>query len=92
MYIKIKTLFGWIFSYILENIKTYNHNYIISGIYTTAKSVEELNSQMGRRLFTIWHDHSTVAGRSHFLVLVSMIYDPLVFLTPEEYNEKHNIR
>jgi len=33
-------------------------------------------------MFVVWHDHSTVGSHSHFLVLLSLIYDPLVYLTP----------
>ena len=58
----------------------------------TAKTVEELNEEKRRRLFSIWHDHSTVWGHSHFLVLMSMLYDPLVYLTPEEYAAKNKVR
>lgn len=50
-----------------------------------AKDITELNQKMTTRMFSVWHDHSTVASHSYFLVLISFIYDPLVYLTPEEY-------
>ena len=40
----------------------------------------------------MWHDHSTVGGHSHFLVLMSLVYDPLVYLTTEEYAAKNKVR
>ena len=38
------------------------------------------------RYLKIWHDHSSVAGHGHFLVLVSVIYDSEFYLTQEEVN------
>lgn len=80
----------------LKNIASQNRNIsdwmqnlaFLTGIYSDARSIDELNEQMTRRMFTVWHDHSTVASHSHFLILISIIYDPLVYLTPEEYKEK----
>ncbi len=37
-----------------------------------------------QRFLKVWHDHSTIAGHSHLLVLVSGIYDPAFYLTTEE--------
>ena len=31
-----------------------------------------------------WHDHSTVGGHGHFLVLTSCIFDPAFYYTSEE--------
>lgn len=76
----------------LHNATTLHFCFLCIGIFTTANSVEELNNLMRKRLFSMWHDHSTVAGRSHFLVLVAMVYDPLVFLTPKEYEAKYKTK
>ena len=40
------------------------------------------------RHFKIWHDHSTVDGHGHFLVLVSAVYDPAFYFTALEMKEK----
>lgn len=32
----------------------------------------------------MWHDHSSISGHGHFLVLISAIYDPAIYYTPEE--------
>ena len=37
-----------------------------------------------RRCLKIWHDHGKIAGQSYMLILVSSIYDPAVYYTPEE--------
>ena len=34
------------------------------------------------------HDHSDISGHSHFLVLVSTVYDPAFYLTPAELVNK----
>ena len=39
----------------------------------------------------MWHDHSEISGHSHFLVLVSAVYDPAFYLTPTELDNKGDI-
>ena len=36
------------------------------------------------RYLKVWHDHSSVAGHGHLLVLVSAVYDTSFYLTQEE--------
>ena len=36
----------------------------------------------------MWHDHSTVANHGHLVFMVSCIYDPALYLTPEEYLQR----
>ena len=55
------------------------------GIHTTASSISELNDLITTRMFSVWHDHATVASHSHLLSLASLIYDPLIYLTQQEY-------
>ena len=31
------------------------------------------------RHFKIWHDHSSIAGHSHLLVMIAAIYDPAFY-------------
>ena len=55
-------------------------------------SVEELRYHFQKisstRHLKVWHDHSTVSGHGHFMVLISVMYDPALFLTPEEAKAK----
>jgi hypothetical protein len=44
--------------------------------------------QTATRYLKIWHDHSSIAGHGHFLVLVSVIYDSALFLSQEEADLK----
>ena len=39
-----------------------------------------------QRHLLVWHDHSTVANHGHIISMVSCIYDPAFYLTPEEYH------
>lgn len=48
----------------------------------------EGEQSMAIRYLKIWHDHSSVAGHGHFLVLVSVVYDPFFNLTQEEADLK----
>ena len=69
-----------------DGIRNYQFFYLFSlGIHTDASTIQELNNQITTRLFSVWHDHSTVIGHCHYLSLISLIYDPLVYLTADEY-------
>ena len=37
---------------------------------------QRLKQVSRQRFFKVWHDHATIAGHGHFLVLMSCIYDP----------------
>ena len=49
---------------------------------------EKLKNIERTRHFMVWHDNSTVANHGYLLCLVSVIYDPAVYLTNEEYKAK----
>ena len=53
----------------------------------TSKLRRRLQEVSTTRYLKVWHDHSTVAGHGHFLVLVSVVYDPAFFLTSVEVRE-----
>ncbi|KAK3718960.1 hypothetical protein QZH41_017573, partial [Actinostola sp. cb2023] len=38
------------------------------------------------RNLLVWHDHSTVANHGHLVFMVSAVYDPALYLTPDEYH------
>ena len=41
------------------------------------------SNSVGMRYLKIWHDHSSIAGHGHLLVLISVIYDSSFYLTTE---------
>lgn len=45
---------------------------------------EKLKQMSRQRFLKVWHDHATVAGHGHFLVLLSCVYDPAFYYTPAE--------
>lgn len=50
-------------------------------------SISSSSSQPVFRHLKVWHDHSSMSGHGHLLVLVSTIYDPSFFLTQSEASE-----
>ncbi len=59
---------------------------------SSSTTLEELKSKLRTisrtRQFKFWHDHSEIAGHSHFLTLVSTVYDSAFYYTPEEMKQK----
>ena len=55
-------------------------------------TTDELRQQLANisrlRNFKMLHDHSDISGHTHFLVLVSAIYDPAFYLTPTELQNR----
>ena len=47
--------------------------------------MDELNEQITTRNYSSWHDHATIASHSMYLATIKQLYDPLVYLTQEEY-------
>ena len=60
--------------------------------YGPTSTLEELRLKLTaisrRRHFKVWHDHSDVSGHSHFLVLISAVYDPAFYLTSKELENR----
>ncbi len=52
-----------------------------------SKLRERLQQIRQQRFFKVWHDHSTVAGHPHLLVLVAGVYDPAFYYTSTEMEE-----
>lgn len=49
---------------------------------------EKLKQISRHRLLKVWHDHSGISGHSHLLVLVATVYDPVLYFTTEEMQQK----
>ncbi len=49
---------------------------------------ELLDKVQHNRCLAMWHDHSTILQTGYILFAVSVVYDPAVFLTDEEYRQK----
>ena len=56
--------------------------------FSPCNSTEELREELKvisrQRHFKMWHDHSTISGHGHFLVLVAPIFDPAFYYTTDE--------
>ena len=58
----------------------------------TSQSTDELRERLKSiqrsRSLLLWHDHATLLGSGYIMVTVSVLYDPAVFLSIEEYKAK----
>lgn len=45
---------------------------------------QKLKDAYRTRYIKVWHDHSSISAHGHILVLISVMYDPAFFHTPEE--------
>ena len=68
----------------LKAINEYEENKNLNPIQLKAL----LKSYENCRHLLMWHDNSTVANYGHLACLVSVLYDPAVFLTNAEYTAK----
>ena len=68
----------------LREINEYKENDNLN----TEQLRQKLKSVQRHRHLLIWHDNSTVANHGYLLCLVSVLYDPAVHLTNEEYKAK----
>ena len=55
---------------------------------TQLKRIYAKSSKTSVGLLKVWHDHSEIGGHSHILVLVAAVYDPALYYTPQEMQEK----
>ncbi len=73
---------------VVAQLKRYNR-YIPSD--TEAQCRMKLEEVMTTRHLKVWADHSCITSHSYFLVMVSVMYDPAVFITDEEYRVKFKV-
>ena len=61
-------------------------------VYDPTCSISELRHELVHICrqchLKVWHDHFDISGYSHFLVLVSAVYNPAFYLTPAELVSK----
>jgi len=57
-----------------------------SASLTTKKELLQTCTQ--QRYLKVWHDHGPIAGRGHFMVLISCLYDPAFYYTPKELADR----
>ena len=68
----------------------------IDEYFDSSENLTNLRNQLKcferTRNFQIWHDASSILNHSHILFCVNVIYDPAVFFTSSEYEQKNNIK
>ena len=50
---------------------------------------KQLQSAQTSRSLCLWHDHATILKTGFIMITVHVMYDPIVFLIDEEYNQGH---
>ena len=60
----------------------------LKGDETLTELQTKLKCAQRTRHLLFWHDHATILSKGYLLVTVSTLYDPLVYLTEEEYANK----
>ena len=70
---------------IVDNLTVINEFNTSDNEIDTETLLNRLKNFERSRNLMMWHDCSTISNHSHFLVMVSTIYDPAVYLTNEEY-------
>ena len=63
-------------------------NAVFSGTYDKEVLQGKLKSISHTRHLKIWHNLSTVANHGHLIFMVACLYDPALFYTSEEYEQK----
>lgn len=53
------------------------------GLTKMRKKVQRIST----RHLQIWHDHFTLANTGHIIFTVNCLYDPVIYMTDEEYEE-----
>ena len=75
---------------LLEHFKQFNVE------QDSAQTVEQLREKLKEaqrtRHLLFWHDHATILGRGYVMVTVTTIYNPLLYLTQDEYVSKKGKR
>ena len=66
--------------------------------YNDDKKITELNNLINKlktyqrtRHFMMWHDGSSISAHSHFLMMISCLYDPASHLTDTKFKERHGV-
>ena len=73
---------------IILNLKSINEFEISEEKLDTEILLNKLINYERCRNLMMWHDCSTISNHSHFLMTVSTMYDPAVYLTSAEYFQK----
>ena len=89
---------GWFTDEYFENLQTTEIQAQLQELgepYTPEEATKTLRVKLKflnrQWFFKVWHDHLTTGGHSH-LILISPIYDPAFYCTPEEVEKQKGIK
>ena len=73
----------------LKNINEFTGKYTV---LSTEVLVQKLTQIERKRHIMVWHDCSTISSHSYFMIMLSIMYDPVLYLTNNEYLQKYKCR
>ena len=73
----------------LEFLKKYNEYYPHFDTLSVNEICFKLDVLMQTRNLMFWHDGSSISNHSHLMIMVSCMFDPVVYLTDDEYFKIH---
>ena len=74
--------------HVVDTLKNINEFTEKDNVLSTEVLVQKLK-QIERKRHMTWHDCSTISSHSYFMIMVSTMYDPAVYLTNNEYLQKY---
>ena len=85
-----KSFKTWLEKKVISALDEFNE-FCTSKEKSTEKLLNELKVFERSRHLMVYHDSSTIADHTHFLVMVSAMYDQAVYHTNEEYQNLYNV-
>ena len=73
----------------LEFLKNYNEYYPHFDTLSVNEIRFKLDLLMQIRNLMFWHDSSSISNHSHLMIMVPCMFDPVVYLTNDEYFKLH---
>ena len=73
----------------LQFLKKYNEYYLHFDALLVNEICLEIDVLMQTQNLMFWHDGSSISNHSHLMIIVSCMFDPVVYLTNDEYSEIH---
>ena len=66
--------------HVVDSLKHINELKEKDTVLSTKVLVQKLKQIEKKRHLMVWHDCSTISSHSYFMIMISVIYDPAVYL------------
>ena len=78
--------------HVVDSLKNINEFTGKDTVLSTEVLVQKLTQIERKRHIMVWHDCSTISSHSYFMIMLSVMYDPAVYLTNNEYLQRYKCR